>query len=282
MFGVARPSSRRQREKQPQSEEAPRPLRRGDVWIEIADVRWHEARRRPSDLKALGEDIRPRRHEHAACHRRREPFMRIDGDRVRRPDAGEQSTQALGGDQGAAPGGIDVEPGADGGRHRRAIGQRVDHAPAGRARGSDDHDRNASLRPIAGDRRRQGLRVHAARCIGIDQANGRPADARLVGDLEPGEVRVFRDVQGGRSGERPHAVGGVAGVRPGQGASQRGEVRLRAARREMPDGSGGETGTAGDRPDHVGLDLDRYRRRPGTRQLRVERCHDPLGTFRRE
>src|SRR6516225_11717226 len=78
--GVARPARGRERQEQPQPEEAARPLDGIHVGIARLLVRGHVARR---DLKSDRERRRVTHQEHAAAHGGREPLVGIDGGGVR-------------------------------------------------------------------------------------------------------------------------------------------------------------------------------------------------------
>jgi len=61
--------------------------------------------------------------------------------------------------------------------------QRVDHAGGGGAGSGHHHHRHGAVGAVLGDGAQQRLRIHAAPAVGIDQAQRRTADSRLVGDF---------------------------------------------------------------------------------------------------
>lgn len=96
------------------------------------------------------------------------------------------------------------------------------------------------------------------------------ADSGLVGDLQPSEVTVARDVEHRPPGEGARALGGEVRAGVGECEQQGGIVGLCPAGREMSRGGLGKAETAGHGADHVRLDFHRRRRRGEGGELRVE------------
>ena len=192
--------------------------------------------------------------------------------------------QPVGGDDRAAPRGIDVKPDA-GYRarspRRRAAGRSCRRRWCRRSRRSSPARSPALVGRERGGQRR---RDRAARLPSVgDEAHRVAADPGLMGDLEPGEMARrarHRTPGAGRRRGRPSAA--KLGVCRGQGADQRGVVGFGAAGREMTGGSPAAPARRATAADHMRLDRHRRRRGRRGRELRVEGGDDPVGALRRE
>src|SRR5579871_6959535 len=71
-------------------------------------------------------------------------------------------------------------------------------------------------------------------------------------------------------------------MRGRQSANEARAIGLRASGGEVAADLAGQPGAATDRSDDMVLDGDRERRRPGTRELRVEGTDDSIGALRRK
>ena len=86
--GITLPSGSAERQEQAQPEKPPRPLDGVQIWIQLRDAGGHEVGR---DTECFAQHLRVARDEHAAAHRGREPFMRVDRYGVGQLDARKQS-----------------------------------------------------------------------------------------------------------------------------------------------------------------------------------------------
>src|ERR1700677_2600209 len=84
--------------------------------------------------------------------------------------------------------------------------QRIDHAGARGAGGGHDHDWHETIRPIRDDARGKLQRIHAPAAIRCHQAHGAAADAGLMRDLEPGEMRLPRYIKRGPAAKCAYPV----------------------------------------------------------------------------
>ena len=145
--------------------------------------------------------------------------MRVEHERVRTVEAGEQGTPRLGEHRGRPVRAVDVQPQPVVGAEVRELGQRVDGAAARRARVRDQAERRETGGPVGLDRRTHGTRIEPAAGTG-----GHHADLRHAEDPQ-------------RPRERYVALRGHVGDRRLGGA-------LAEARRPR----GGQRDEAGDRP----------------------------------
>ena len=125
----------------PQLQRAEPPAERHGVLAQADDVL--------VDPQVLGDEaerapqvVGPPREEHRAVHRREEPLVRVDADRVPALPAREQGTELRADRGGAGVGGVDVEPHALGGA---AVGERGDRVDRRRGRRPDRRDERAGV-----------------------------------------------------------------------------------------------------------------------------------------
>ena len=138
------------------------------------------------------------------------------------------------------------------------------------------------IRPYIGvERIGQSARVHATDTIRRNKPYRVAADASLMGNFEPRQMAVTRDIDGRASLERANTIRSIGGVGPRQGEQQRGIVGLRPPVVKCP-AEFGEAEPLGHRLDDVRL--DRYGRWGGGvgRQLRIEHRRDAIGALRWE
>ncbi len=120
-------------------------------------------------MERLCQELGPRGQEHPATHRRRKPFVRVDGEGIRRFEARQRAAQPVGRDQGAGPGGVNMTPKAMATRNIDTVRERIDHSRICGAGSRDDHHRDVSGHPISDDRLLQSRDVHAAEAVGRDE-----------------------------------------------------------------------------------------------------------------
>jgi hypothetical protein len=130
----------------------------------------------------------------------------VDRHRIGALDPGQPAAQAVGCQERATPGGVDVEPQAGARRDIGAGMQRIEGARIGRSRGRGDHHRNIAGGEISRDLVRQRGGIQAARTVGGDQAQRRSPEPGHVRDLEPGEVALARGIEHRSPGERAYSA----------------------------------------------------------------------------
>ena len=187
VFAVAGPSGRRERQKQAQPEKASRPLNRCHIGVKIGDIGGHVTGR---DLEGGRQHVRVPGDEHAAAHRRREPLVGIDRQRVGLLDACERTPQPVGRDERAAPCRVHVVPET----HSRAISA---HSLSGSIipafvvpAVAAISDGNAALRAIAATASAQRFRVHASGSVSGHQMHCGATYARLMSNFKPRKMAV--------------------------------------------------------------------------------------------
>ena len=177
-----------------------------------------------------------------------------------RSRAGERAAHRGGGHRRTAPGGVDMQPQPG----RRAIAAQrpsgstipalVVPAVAATIAGTRPAARSS---PIG----RPAPPCPSVPCRRWRQAHRVAADARLMRDLEPGEVAVARHIKDRRRRQKRERPWPRNRLGPGQRAEQRRVVGLRAAGREMPGRSFRKAGAARRRR---GSYTPRSRPRPAT------------------
>ena len=233
-------------------------------------------------MKCLGQEVGAARDENGASHRRRQPFVRIDGDRVGAFDTVKHAAQAIRRQCRAAPGRVDVQPERLLFRDVGAGVQRVDHARAGGSGRGNDHDRNRSRGAVLGNGLEQRLGVHPAVAVGIHQPQCAAADAGLMRYFQPRDMAIPGCIEFHRPGEGAHAVGGKIGMGGGQCADQRCVVCLGSAGGKVSRRVVAECGTARHRADHMAFQCHGHGRGSRTRELRIERSSEPIRALRRK
>ena len=110
-----------------------------------------------------------------------------------------------------------------------------------------------SARIACGER----LRVHASRAVGGDETQCTAPDARLMRDLEPGDVAFARGVERGGSREGARSLVREARMGCGERTHERGVIGLRSARGEVTGRLGAESRAARDGADDVAFERHR-------------------------
>ena len=153
-----------------------------------AQVLGHQAERRAQHLRAAGE-------QHAATHRREQPLVRVDDDRIGPFPAAEQRPQ-LRNDRGrAAVRGVHVQPQAVLEAEIGNRADRIDRGRGGRAGGGDDAEGKAALGPILGEAVSEGGREHPVTRVGRHQPDRLAAESQHQRRLLYRGVRLLGSVQ---------------------------------------------------------------------------------------
>src|SRR5262249_50080461 len=141
-----------------------------------------------------------------ASHRRREPLVGIDGDRVRKLDPRKGTPQVIRGNEGPGPSCVHVKPKTMLSRERGARFERIDHAGARSPGCCCHHYGKPAVGPIMLDRRGELMCIHTPCAIRGDHLSAGSAKSCLLGNLDPCEMALARDVEYGLAGEDPHAL----------------------------------------------------------------------------
>ena len=209
------------------------------------------------------------RHQAAGAVGQEEPLVRIERHGVGALDAGHGGATALGEQEEAAVGRVDVQPEPLGGGEVGEGAQVVDRAGVHRARGADHQERREAGGAIGGDRGPQRFERQPEALVagnGADVLGGEAGEHRRL-------LQRVVDLVGGVEGAAEKIRGEALAAR----GDERREVGERAAAGEKASGPTVVAHEVREPAHDVGLELRQRRRRLPDADVAVEAVGDQLG-----